>query len=78
MDDEINQRSIDLRDEALLAKLGYNQTLQRDWNMIQSFGASFSVISVITGIVTLFGTGLALGGPACMASGWIVTSFFTM
>lgn len=76
MEDERNQQ--DLKDEAVLASLGYHQDLRRDWNLIQSFGGSFSVISVITGIVTLFGTGLALGGPACMASGWIVTSSFTM
>lgn len=34
--------------------------------------------SVITGITTLFGYGLATGGPGVMSVGWIIVSVFTM
>lgn len=65
-------------DEVKLQQLGYSQELRRDWNLLQSFGISFSVISIITGITTLFSYGLANGGPAVMAIGWLVVSFFTL
>ncbi|KZO93984.1 APC amino acid permease [Calocera viscosa TUFC12733] len=65
-------------DEAELAKLGYKQELRRDLNLLQNFGVSFSIISVITGIPSLFLFGLTTGGPAVMVWGWWVVAFFTM
>ncbi len=53
-------------DEDRLAQFGYKQELKRDWTVIHSFGVSFSIISVITGISTLFSYGLNTGGPAGM------------
>lgn len=44
---------------------------------MHNFGVSFSIISVITGITTLFSYGLNEGGPGVMSVGWIVVSFFT-
>ncbi|KAM0749165.1 APA family basic amino acid/polyamine antiporter [Meredithblackwellia eburnea MCA 4105] len=67
-----------INDEDRLADLGYKQELKRGWSVIQSFGISFSIISVITGVTTLFLYGLTTGGPGVMASGWIIVSFFTM
>ncbi|KAG0140423.1 hypothetical protein CROQUDRAFT_665184 [Cronartium quercuum f. sp. fusiforme G11] len=66
-----------INDEAILAGIGYKQELQRSWGLLQSFGVSFSIISVISGITTLFGTGLNVGGPAVMVWGWIVVSVMT-
>lgn len=68
----------DNADEHRLAELGYSQELKREWGVLQNFGASFSIISVITGITTLFATGLTCGGPGVMVTGWIVVCFFTM
>ncbi|EJD39552.1 APC amino acid permease [Auricularia subglabra TFB-10046 SS5] len=65
-------------DEAELARMGYKQELRRDWSLLQNFGVSFSIISVITGIPSLFLYGLNTGGPAVMVWGWVVVSFFTM
>ncbi|KAK0103846.1 hypothetical protein ONS96_004955 [Cadophora gregata f. sp. sojae] len=67
-----------LDDEAVLASLGYKQELRRDWGLAHNFGISFSIISVITGITTLFSYGLNTGGPGVMSVGWIVVSVFTM
>ncbi|PSK36097.1 GABA-specific permease [Elsinoe australis] len=64
-------------DEGVLAEQGYKQELNRSWGLLQNFGVSFSIISVITGITTLFEYGLTTGGPAVMSIGWIVVSFFT-
>ncbi|WAR61998.1 hypothetical protein PtB15_14B92 [Puccinia triticina] len=64
-------------DEAVLAQMGYQQELKRDWNLLQNFGVSFSIISVVTGITTLFSTGLNVGGPAVMTWGWIGVSIMT-
>jgi amino acid transporter len=67
-----------IQDEHRLAELGYKQELKRDWSLIHNFGVSFSIISVVTGITTLFSFGLLTGGPGVMATGWIVVSFFTL
>lgn len=65
-------------DEDRLAQFGYKQELRRDWGLAHNFGVSFSIISVITGITTLFNYGLNTGGPGVMSVGWILVSFFTM
>lgn len=65
------------KDEGTLAEQGYKQELKRDWGVLHNFGVSFSIISVITGITTLFLYGLTTGGPAVMSCGWLVVSFFT-
>lgn len=70
-------RTVDAADEKRLAELGYKQELKRSWGLLQNFGVAFSIISVVTGITTLFEYGLTTGGPAVMTSGWIVVSFFT-
>ncbi|KAH9172426.1 APC amino acid permease [Lactarius sanguifluus] len=59
-------------DEAELARMGYKQELKRDLTLMQNFGVSFSIISVITGIPSLFYFGLTTGGPAVMVWGWVV------
>ncbi|KAF8966775.1 APC amino acid permease [Flammula alnicola] len=65
-------------DEAELARMGYKQELKRELSVMQNFGVSFSIISVITGIPSLFLYGLNTGGPAVMVWGWIVVACFTM
>ncbi|KII84881.1 hypothetical protein PLICRDRAFT_45714 [Plicaturopsis crispa FD-325 SS-3] len=65
-------------DEAELARMGYKQELKRDLSLLQNFGVSFSIISVITGVSSLFLYGLNTGGPAVMVWGWVVVSFFTL
>ncbi|KAF8879599.1 hypothetical protein BD779DRAFT_1612886 [Infundibulicybe gibba] len=56
-------------DEAELARMGYKQELKRELGLMQ---VSFSIISVITGIPSLFLYGLNTGGPAVMVWGWVV------
>ncbi len=43
-----------------------------------NFALSFSIISILTGAVTLYGHGLTMGGPAEMAFGWPLVTIFTL
>src|SRR5215212_11072653 len=65
-------------DERELGRLGYAQELFRTMGGFSNFAISFSIISILTGAVTLYGHGLTMGGPAEMAFGWPLVTFFTM
>ncbi len=43
-----------------------------------NFAISFSIISILTGAVTLYGHGLKNGGPAQMSLGWPLVTLFTL
>jgi len=68
----------DEQDALYLQQQGYKQELTRSWGLLQNFGSSFSIISVITGLSTLFSYGLNSGGPAVMLAGWIFVSVLTI
>ncbi len=61
-----------------LELLGYKQELLRDLGAFQNFALSFSVISILTGAVTLYSHGLDWGGPLVMTVGWPLVSCFTV
>ena len=67
-----------LQDSQELGKLGYAQELFRTMGGFSNFAISFSIISILTGAVTLYGYGLAMGGPAEMAFGWPLVTVFTL
>src|SRR3989475_8919927 len=66
------------RDERDLHRFGYAQELFRTMGGFSNFAISFSIISILTGAVTLYGDGLAKGGPAEMAFGWPLVALFTL
>lgn len=68
---------VQVNDEAELARMGYKQELKRELSLLQNFGVSFSIISIITGIPSLFAYGLNTGGPVVMVWGWIVVACTT-
>ncbi|MCI0662009.1 MAG: amino acid permease, partial [Acidobacteria bacterium] len=79
MKDSIDHHSSDAHEDAQeLRKLGYAQELFRTMGGFSNFAISFSIISILTGAVTLYGHGLRMGGPAEMAFGWPLVSFFTL
>ena len=61
-----------------LGRFGYAQELFRDMGGFSNFAISFSIISILTGAVTLYGYGLGFGGPLEMTLGWPVASIFTL
>jgi amino acid transporter len=65
-------------DEEDLKRLGYAQQLFREMGGFSNFAISFSIISVLTGAVLLYGYGLKLAGPIVNTVGWPVASVFTL
>src|SRR5256712_11314589 len=65
------------RDAAQLRRLGYAQQLLRDMGGFANFAISFSIISILTGAVTLYGHGLKYGGPLEMTLGGPLVSLLT-
>ena len=66
------------QDQADLARFGYAQELFRSMGGFSNFAVSFSIISILTGAVTLFGYGLEMGGPLEMTLGWPLATVFTL
>jgi amino acid transporter len=65
-------------DEALLAKLGYKQDLNRSWSGFSNFAISFSIISILAGCFTNFGAGWNNGGPISISWSWPILSVFIL
>jgi amino acid transporter len=61
-----------------LHRLGYAQQLFREMGGFSNFAISFSIISVLTGAVLLYGYGLKFAGPVVNTVGWPVVSLFTL
>ncbi len=65
----------DVRD---LRRLGYAQQLYRDMGGFSNFAISFSIISILTGAIQLFGYGLQFAGPVINTYGWPLVSVFVL
>ena len=57
-------------DQEKLHELGYAQELRRGMGAFSNFAVSFTIISILSGCLTLFGFGMFAGGPAASAYGW--------
>jgi amino acid transporter len=57
-------------DTEKLHELGYAQELKRGMGAFSNFAVSFTIISILSGCLTLFGFGMYTGGPASAAYGW--------
>lgn len=71
-------RSSNSADEQDLKRFGYAQELFRTMGGFSNFAISFSIISILTGAVTLYGYGLEMGGPLEMTLGWPIATVFTL
>jgi amino acid transporter len=63
-------------DTERLHQLGYAQELRRGMKTFSNFAVSFTIISILSGCLTLFAFGMKTGGPAEMVWGWLVVGFF--
>ncbi len=61
-----------------LHKLGYAQQLFREMGGFNNFAISFTIISILTGAMLLYGYGLKFAGPIINTVGWPVISVFTL
>src|SRR3954469_9642341 len=71
------QKELD-KDAEELGKMGYAQELFREMGGFSNFAISFSIISILTGAIQLYGYGLNHGGPLVMTVGWWVVLVFTL
>ncbi|MHB1431020.1 MAG: amino acid permease [Streptosporangiaceae bacterium] len=67
-----------LSDEENLHRLGYAQELRRRMSGFSNFAVSFTIISILSGCLTLYGYGMNTGGPAVIVWGWPVVGIMTL
>ena len=74
-----DKRNAQLEQDARdLHQFGYAQQLLRDMGGFANFAVSFTIISILTGAITLYGAGLSSGGPPVNGLGWLLVSLFTL
>ena len=65
-------------DVETLHRLGYAQELRRRMSGFSNFAISFTIISILSGCLTLYGYGMNTGGPVIMNIGWPVVGLFVL
>ncbi len=78
MTDDARRAELIRQDMRDLHALGYAQQLYREMGGFSNFAISFSIISILTGAVQLFGYGLQFAGPVINTFGWPLVSLFTL
>jgi amino acid transporter len=75
--DEIAPTDIDA-DQKRLHELGYAQELRRNMSGFSNFAVSFTIISILSGCLTLYGYGMNTGGPVLITWGWPFVGMMTL
>jgi amino acid permease (GABA permease) len=65
-------------DTEQLHSLGYAQELRRGMRTFSNFAVSFTIISILSGCLTLYGFGMNTGGPAVIVWGWPFVGIMTL
>jgi len=65
-------------DEKRLHELGYAQELRRTMSGFTNFAVSFTIISILSGCLTLYGYGMNTGGPVLITWGWPFVGLMTL
>ena len=76
--DETTAPAVKSTDEQRLHELGYAQELRRHMSGFTNFAVSFTIISILSGCLTLYGTGLNSGGPLIITWGWPFVGVMTL
>jgi amino acid transporter len=66
------------KDTRMLHALGYAQELRRGMSGFSNFAISFTIISILSGTLTLYYQGINYGGPVEEAYGWPLVSLFVI
>ena len=75
----VNEQSAALsQDEKRLHELGYAQELRRRMSGFSNFAVSFTIISILSGCLTLYGFGMFTGGPVVIIWGWPFVGIMTL
>jgi amino acid transporter len=70
--EELDQDTKDLH------AMGYAQELDRSMSGFSNFAVSFTIISILSGCLTLYGYGLLHGGPPVMLWGWLLVGVLVL
>jgi len=65
-------------DQKRLHELGYAQELMRRMSGFSNFAVSFTIISILSGCLTLYGFGMLTGGPVVIVWGWPFVGVMTL
>jgi amino acid permease (GABA permease) len=65
-------------DAEQLHRMGYAQELRRRMSTFSNFAVSFTIISILSGCLTLYGYGMNTGGPIDMNIGWPLVGLFVI
>jgi amino acid permease (GABA permease) len=65
-------------DQQRLHELGYAQELNRHMSGFTNFAVSFTIISILSGCLTLYGYGMNTGGPVLITWGWPFVGLMTL
>jgi amino acid permease (GABA permease) len=72
--------SVETRDADVeaLHRMGYAQELLRKMGTFSNFAVSFTIISILSGCLTLYQYGMNTGGPIDMNIGWPIVGIFVL
>jgi amino acid permease (GABA permease) len=76
--DETTTSTVISADEQRLHELGYAQELRRHMSGFTNFAVSFTIISILSGCMTLYGYGMVTGGPVLITWGWLFVGVMTL
>ncbi len=65
-------------DSRRLHEMGYAQELARTMSGFSNFAVSFTIISILSGCLTLYAFGMNTGGPAMIVWGWPFVGIMTL
>src|SRR3954465_8252744 len=65
-------------DETRLHQMGYAQELRRHMSGFSNFAVSFTIISILSGCLTLYGSGMNAGGPVMIVWGWPIVGIMVL
>jgi amino acid permease (GABA permease) len=74
----VNERAEMTEDEQRLHEMGYAQELRRRMSGFSNFAVSFTIISILSGCMTLYGYGMVTGGPVAIVWGWPFVGIMTL
>jgi amino acid permease (GABA permease) len=76
--DETTTSTVISADQQRLHELGYAQELRRHMSGFTNFAVSFTIISILSGCMTLYGYGMLTGGPVLITWGWLFVGVMTL
>jgi amino acid permease (GABA permease) len=71
-------RPLGIDDATRLHELGYAQELRRHMSAFSNFAVSFTIISILSGCLTLYLYGMNTGGPVLITWGWLIVGAMTL